>query len=154
MRDARSSDSADRRSDSVATEGAEGGGRLTPAAGATRREDTAKPAGVGSGENTSLGAGDNAETGRAHSPEFIHIPPPPWEKKCLDVDQQQATVRQEVAGSAEDERAEASESDSGTSGGEVSPKQEGQRKGKKAKLGNKAADLFAKIQSKLSASKA
>ena len=110
---------------------------------------------------------------RAFSQGGFNIPPPPWERKSVDVDQSQGEglarrsstgdLRNQdecdESGSQNDavtgEATAVAPQDSGLDG--YSPrldgKQKGDGRGKKAKFGTKAADLFAKLQSRLSANK-
>ena len=110
---------------------------------------------------------------RAFSQGGLNIPPPPWERKSVDVDKSQVDglVRRSSTGDVrnQDEGDESGiQSDTVTSEATTvaqqdmgmegySPrldgKQKGDGRGKKAKFGTKAADLFAKLQLRLSTNK-
>ena len=105
--------------------------------------------------------------------QVLTIPPPPWERKSVDVDQSKSDtiVRRSSTGDLQAlDRIKDTSSKTDSAPGEAaalageegglemySPRLEGKTKGdgkgKKAKFGTKAADLFAKLQSRLSASK-
>ena len=109
---------------------------------------------------------------RAFSQGFT-IPPPPWERKSVDVNQSQndTIARRSSTGDLQGlDGSKESDSKSNTLSGEAlasagqeanlegySPrldgKHKGDGKGKKAKFGTKAADLFAKLQSRLSSNR-
>ena len=109
---------------------------------------------------------------RAFSQGFT-IPPPPWERKLNDMNQSQSDTiaRRSSTGDLQGlDGSKETDSESNVLSGEASAsagqetnlegyspklkgKHKGDGKGKKAKFGTKAADLFAKLQSRLSANK-